>query len=70
MGQVEVLAAARRNRSKALSAKLVLDEKAGKVKLDFGVGPVGGDARKYFGQVTSVTRRFSIVDWDLATGRA
>jgi len=39
LGQVEVLAAARRNRSKALSAKLVLDEKAGKVKLHFGAGP-------------------------------
>lgn len=48
----------------------MLDEKAGKVKLDFGVGPAGGDGRKYFGQVTSVTRRFSIVDWDPTTGWA
>ena len=37
LGQVEVLTAARRNRSKAYTAKLVLDEKEGKVKLDFGV---------------------------------
>ncbi len=42
IGQVEVLTAARRNRSKAYTAKIVLDEKGGKVKLDFGVGPAAG----------------------------